>query len=142
MANLLAGLPILMGVPDAGGQAGAGSIMPTLVTFGLIFLIFYFLIIRPQNKKQKETKAMLDALQRGDRVVTIGGVRGIIQSLKDDTVVLKVDGETKIEFSRSAISSIIEKRAGKSKAKAPKRSAPEPEDDDIDDDANSDTTED
>ncbi|MFP4374075.1 MAG: preprotein translocase subunit YajC [Spirochaetaceae bacterium] len=113
-------LPILMGAPAGGGQppqGGPASILPTLITFGLVFLIFYFLIIRPQNKKQKETKAMLASLGKGDRVVTIGGIRGVIQSLKEDAVVLKVDNNTSLEFSKSAISNVLEKKASSKKKK-------------------------
>jgi preprotein translocase subunit YajC len=111
--NMLFSLPLLMGAPagGAGGAGGATSIAPTLVTFGLVFAIFYFLIIRPQNKRQKQTQSMLKALKKGDRVVTIGGIRGTIFSLKDDTVVLKVDDNTKIQFSRSAVSSVLDKKA-------------------------------
>jgi len=90
---------------------------PTLITFGLVFAIFYFLIIRPQNKRQKETKSMLASLKKGDRVVTIGGIRGTIFSLKDDTVVLKVDDNTKIQFSRSAVSSVLDRKGAGSTAK-------------------------
>ncbi|MFP4012405.1 MAG: preprotein translocase subunit YajC [Spirochaetaceae bacterium] len=100
--------------------------MPTLITFGLVFLIFYFLIIRPQNKKQKETKAMLASLNKGDRVVTIGGIRGVIQSLKDDTVVLKVDNNTSLEFSKSAVSNVLEKKSSsKGKKKVEEQSTAE-----------------
>ena len=79
-----------------------------IVPFIAIIAIFYFLIIRPQNKKQKETKKMLEALKKGDRVVTIGGIHGTIQSVKEQSqsVIIKVDDSTKIEFSRSAISSV------------------------------------
>lgn len=109
--NMLYALPLAMGVPEgAAGAGGSGSMATTLLTFGAVFAIFYFLIIRPQNKRQKETKQMLAALKKGDRVVTIGGIRGIIFSLKDDTVVLKVDDDTKIQFSRSAISSVVDKK--------------------------------
>lgn len=113
MSTILGSLPILMAPQGGGGAAegGPASIMPTLITFGLVFLIFYFLIIRPQNKKQKETKAMLASLNKGDRVVTIGGIRGVIQSLKDDTVVLKVDNNTSLEFSKSAVSNVLEKKS-------------------------------
>lgn len=112
--NILYELPILVGAPEGAAAAGGpASIAPTLVTFGLVFAIFYFLIIRPQNKRQKETKSMLEALKKGDRVVTIGGIRGTIFSIKEDTVVLKVDDNAKIQFSRSAISSILEKKTGK-----------------------------
>lgn len=101
---------------------GAASMTPTLITFGMVFLIFYFLIIRPQNKKQKETKAMLESLSKGDRVVTIGGIRGIVHMVKDDIVLLRVDGETKLELNKSAISTVLDKKkntgGGKGKDKA------------------------
>jgi preprotein translocase subunit YajC len=108
-----------MAPPAGGGGAGGpASIAPTLITFGLVFLIFYFLIIRPQNKKQKETKAMLASLQKGDKVVSIGGIRGTIQSLREDTVVIKVDTNTTMEFNRSAVATVLERKgSGKSKAK-------------------------
>jgi preprotein translocase subunit YajC len=116
MIDILQELPVLMGAPAGGaGASGPASVAPTLVTFGLVFAIFYFLIIRPQNKRQKETKQMLSALKKGDRVVTIGGIRGTIFALKEETVVLKVDDNTKIQFSRSAISSVVEKKGGESK---------------------------
>lgn len=119
MIDILQELPVLMGAPAGGaGASGPASVAPTLVTFGLVFAIFYFLIIRPQNKRQKETKQMLSALKKGDRVVTIGGIRGTIFALKEETVVLKVDDNTKIQFSRSAISSVIEKKGGESKEEA------------------------
>ncbi len=120
MQFLYGSLPVLM-APTGGAEGQAGgpaSILPTLVTFGLVFLIFYFLIIRPQNKKQKETKQMLAALDKGDRVVTIGGIRGVVQSLKEDGVVIKVDDKVTMEFSKSAVSNVLEKKgSGKSKAK-------------------------
>lgn len=113
------GLPALLAAPEAAaGAGGAASVTPTLVTFGLVFAIFYFLIIRPQNKRQKETKTMLAALKKGDRVVTIGGIRGTITSVKEDTVVLKVDDTAKIQFSRSAISSVLEVKKGAESAPA------------------------
>ncbi|TVR32865.1 MAG: preprotein translocase subunit YajC [Spirochaetaceae bacterium] len=112
MATIFHNLPLLMAPPAGGAQGGPASIVPTLVTFGLVFLIFYFLIIRPQSKRQKETKQMLSQLRKGDRVVTIGGMRGTIQSLKEDSVVLKVDSNTSIEFNRSAIGNVVDKRSG------------------------------
>lgn len=121
MNQLLSNLPLLMAAPGADGAGGSGSIVPTLVTFGLVFVIFYFLIIRPQNKKKKEAESMLKSLKKGDRVVTIGGIHGTIQSIKDDTVVLKIDGNTKLTFSRSAISSVVEQ------SRPAKKAAPQPE---------------
>jgi preprotein translocase subunit YajC len=104
MNQLFSNLPMLMAAP--GGDGSSGSIVPTLVTFGLVFVIFYFLIIRPQNKKKKDAADLLKALKKGDHVVSIGGIHGTIQSLKEDTVVLKIDGSTKVTMSRSAISNV------------------------------------
>ncbi|MFW6231766.1 MAG: preprotein translocase subunit YajC [Spirochaetota bacterium] len=116
MNQLLANLPLMMAAPGADAAGGSASIVPTLITFGLVFVIFYFLIIRPQNKKQKETKKMLESLKKGDRVVSIGGIHGTITSIKDDTVVLKIDSNTKMTFSRSAISNVVEQSRPSKKA--------------------------
>lgn len=109
-------LPLLMGAPQSGGSAGStGQLLTTFIPFGLVILIFYFLIIRPQNKKQKETEKMLSAVKKGDKVITIGGVHGVVQSVKDGgTVVIKVDENAKIEFSRSAIASVVVEKVEKS----------------------------
>jgi preprotein translocase subunit YajC len=98
-------LSLLLGAPDA-ANGGSGSFITTLIPFALIILIFYFLIIRPQNKKQKDTQRMLSALKKGDKVVTIGGIHGVIQSVKESSVIVKVDDNTKLEISRSAISTV------------------------------------
>ena len=112
MNTLFGKLPLLLGMPGGAGGAGAapsgGSGMVTIFTFGIVILIFYFLIIRPQNKRQKETKAMLAAVKKGDRVATSGGIRGTVVSVRDDSVVLKVDSQTKLEFSKSAVSQILD----------------------------------
>ena len=90
-------------------DASGDSMATTLITFVLIILIFYFLIIRPQKKRDKEAKAMLDAMKKGDRVVTIGGIHGTIVAVREQTVVVKVDDNSRIEFSKSAISSVTSK---------------------------------
>jgi len=101
-------LALLMGMPAGGSSAsGSGSMTTSLVTFALVIGIFYFLIIRPQNKKQKETKAMIDAVKKNDKVVTIGGIRGTVLSVKEETVIVKVDDECKMEFNKSAISTVL-----------------------------------
>ena len=97
---------LLMGIPGGGG--GTSGLLG-LLPFAAIFAIFYFLIIRPQNKKQKEAQRMLADLKKGDRVVTIGGVHGVIQSIRETSVILKVDENCKIEFTRSSIASVKEK---------------------------------
>lgn len=72
--------------------------------FVLMFAIFYFLLIRPQQKKQKTRASMLKALSKGDKVVTIGGLHGTIVEITDDIIVLLVNDATKLTFDRSAIS--------------------------------------
>ena len=117
MDNILFLLQLSPGDP-AGGQ----QLITMLVTFGIIILIFYFLVMRPQSKRQKEAKLMLAELKKGDRVQTAGGIRGEVTSeIKPDvnTVVLKVDENTKIEFSKSSIVNVIEKR-GKSSSSGKK----------------------
>ncbi|MCL2412376.1 MAG: preprotein translocase subunit YajC [Treponema sp.] len=77
-----------------------------LLMIGAFIAIFYFLLIRPQSKKRKETEKMLSALKKGDRIVTIGGIYGTIHNVRDTTVIVKVDDSTKLEFLRSAISTV------------------------------------
>jgi len=89
------------------GTAGAGelggSMAGMFLPLVLIFVIFYLFLIRPQNKKQKETEKMINALKKGDKVITIGGIHGVVSSVKEKTIVIKVDDDAKIEFNRSAI---------------------------------------
>lgn len=115
-----------MAAPEASGAAGStGSMMTTFVTFGLIIVIFYFLIIRPQKKRDKETKEMLAAIKKGDKVVSIGGIHGTVVAVKETTVVVKVDDNTRLEFSRSAISSIVNRKAEAAEPSSKKKSKKE-----------------
>ncbi|HHY14214.1 MAG TPA: preprotein translocase subunit YajC [Thermoanaerobacterales bacterium] len=74
-----------------------------------LFVIFYFLVIRPQQKRDKERKEMLDSLKVGDKIVTIGGIYGKILDLKDDAVTLEIADKVRIKVTRSAIGSTIKK---------------------------------
>jgi preprotein translocase subunit YajC len=99
---------LLMATPQGGAEgAQGGNALMTFLPFVAIIAIFYFLIIRPQSKKQKETQKMLAALKKGDRVVTIGGIHGTIQKVMEHSVIVKVDENTRLEFNRSAISAIV-----------------------------------
>ncbi len=95
----------------AGGQGGAegGSAFMSFLPLILIIVIMYFLILRPQAKKQKDRQKMLDAVKKGDEVVTAGGIHGKVVGLKNDDKVLliKVDDNVKLEVDRTAISGII-----------------------------------
>lgn len=98
-----------------------GQMTSSLVMFTAIILIFYFLIIRPQKKREKETKDMLNALKKGDKVVSIGGIHGTVITVKDTTVVVKVDDNARIEFTKSAISQVLNKQVTKPASKKDKK---------------------
>lgn len=90
---------------EAEVPAGADMIqlfMPFIIVIG----VFYFMVIRPQQKQQKQRREMLDALKKGDRVVTIGGIYGEITLLKEDYVTLKVADKVEIKVRRSGIESV------------------------------------
>jgi len=103
-------------------QAGPGgpSIVPQLIMMGCLFLGMYFLIIAPQRKKQKETKKMIDALSTGDKVITIGGFHGIVQSVKDNRVIVKIAEGTKVELEKSAIQTCVNKDEAEKSSKSSK----------------------
>ena len=101
--------------PAAGGQPG-GPLM-TFMPLILMFVIFYFLLIRPQQKKQKEHKQMLDNLSRGDRVITAGGLYGRVVEAKDDVLTLDLGNDIQVQVGRAFISAVITADAGKAKDK-------------------------
>jgi preprotein translocase subunit YajC len=82
----------------------------TLAPFVLMFAIFYFLLIRPQQKKQKQRTSMLSALKKGDKIVTVGGLHGTIEEIADDTVVVKVNDVTKLTFDRASVNNVTAAR--------------------------------
>jgi preprotein translocase subunit YajC len=107
-------LPLLLTPSgEAAGATGAASgglgQYGMLIAMPLIILVFYFLVMRPQNRKQKEAKKMLEGLRKGDQVVTIGGLRGTVVSVKEDVVVLKVDDNTKLMYSKNAVSTVLKR---------------------------------
>jgi len=97
---------MFQGMPLAAANPG-GGIVSLIVPLVLMVAIFYFLMIRPQNKKQKQRNAMLNQLKKGDKIVTIGGLHGTIAEITDDVVVLRVNDVTKLTFDRNAISSAV-----------------------------------
>jgi preprotein translocase subunit YajC len=89
-------------------QQGGGGGLVMMLPLVLIFAVFYFLLILPQQKQKKKWQEMLTGLKGGDRVVTSGGIRGTILSVKDDAVVLRVAPDNlKLEVTRSAIVSMV-----------------------------------
>ena len=99
-------------VADAAGAAvtpGPGDLIGMFFPLILMFVIFYFMLIRPQKKKDKKVKEMLAALKHGDRICTIGGIYGTITGIKDDTIELAVSNEnTKLVVARWAIRNVEE----------------------------------
>lgn len=73
----------------------------------IMFVIFYFLLIRPQQKRQKQRNAMLASIKKGDKVVTIGGVHGTIQDISDDTVTLRIAHNVHVTFDRGAVNNVV-----------------------------------
>lgn len=92
----------------AADPAPGSNIWSLILPFVLMFAVFYFLLIRPQQKKQKQRNAMLLQLKKGDKITTIGGLHGTILELTDDTVVLRVNDTTKMTFERSAINNVVQ----------------------------------
>lgn len=80
-----------------------------LIAIALIFVVFYFLLIRPQKKAQEDHKKMITALKKNDEVITNGGIHGTIANVKDATITLKVDDNVKIEIQKSCIASVSRK---------------------------------
>jgi len=105
----LTSLAYAMGGAPGGGSTGGFGDWGFMITMGVIFVIFYFLLIRPQQKKQKELKALLDNLAYGDTVMTSGGIHGKITGLADAVVTLEIADKVRIKISRSAVASIIQK---------------------------------
>jgi preprotein translocase subunit YajC len=86
---------------------GGDSIMGFILPLVLMFAVFYFLLIRPQQKRQRERNNMLDALQKGDNVITIGGIHGTIVEITDDKATLKVSENVRLQFERTAINAVV-----------------------------------
>jgi preprotein translocase subunit YajC len=95
---------LAMSQPQGGNPEG--SLISTLIMFTLIIAIFYFMILRPQQKKQKERQKMLEAVKKGDKVVTTGGMYGTVAGLDDKTLLVQVAENVKLRFDRSAIAAI------------------------------------
>jgi preprotein translocase subunit YajC len=93
------------GQPGGSGQ-GAGGLFGSLIPLILIFVIFYFLLIRPQQKKAKEHKHMIENLKKGDKVITSGGVFGVIEAIGTNTVTVKIAENVKVKFGKAYIAAL------------------------------------
>jgi preprotein translocase subunit YajC len=101
-------LALLVFVQAAGGGSNITMLLPLL-----LIPVLYFVMIRPQQKRQKQWAAMLASIKAGDRITTAGGIRGIILSIKDDVIVIKVAPDSiKMEVAKNAIASVITQDSG------------------------------
>lgn len=95
-----------MGPAPQSGQGGAGSFFAGVLPLVLIFVIFYFLLIRPQQKKAKEHKQMIENLKKGDKVITAGGAYGVVESVGTNTLVVKIAENVKVKFGKGYIAAV------------------------------------
>ena len=96
------------------GEGSGGGFTQTLLFIGSIFLVLYFFMIRPQTKKAKDQRNFMNAVQKGDRIVTIGGMHGRVTKVnEDDTLLMEVDSNTKIKIEKSSISLELSKKLNK-----------------------------
>jgi len=103
-------MPVLAeGAAATGTEEAAKKPFSPLILIGGIFVIMYFLMIRPQKKKQKEKMAMLSAVEPGDKIISIGGIYGEVKQVKENSVRVQIDDRTRIELAKSSISTIVQK---------------------------------
>ena len=98
-----------MGTAGQGGAGQAGGGFAAFVPLLLMVVIFYFLLIRPQQKKQKEHRSMLAALQRGDTVVTQGGIHGKVTGMTDTVVTLEIADKVRVKVQRGYVAAVLSK---------------------------------
>ena len=100
-------LPALLAQAQSPAPTGPGGGIGFFVPFIFIFIIMYFVMFRPQKKRQEQQQKLISALKTGDRVVTNGGIHGLISNVKETTVIVKVADNVKIEMEKSAITTVL-----------------------------------
>jgi len=103
----LLSLIFLQCAPPAGGSGDAMGSLMSFLPFILIIAVFYFLIIRPQQKRQKERQKLLDSVKKGDKVITAAGIHGVVEGIEDKTVLVKISENVKVKMEKSSIATII-----------------------------------
>ncbi len=101
---MLIGLAYALGGAPGGGQP---SMLTTLFPFILVFAVIYFIMIRPQQKRQQEHKRMLASVRKGDRVITTGGIHGLVTKVRDDVLWVQVADNVRFKMTRSAIAACL-----------------------------------
>jgi preprotein translocase subunit YajC len=100
-------LPVL-----AQAQPAPTGFDPTFfIMMGLMFVVFYFFIIRPQRRREDQRRAMINAVQKGDRIVTVGGIHATVLKVEDTSILAEVDQNVKLRFEKSAVASVGQKES-------------------------------
>lgn len=105
-------IPVFFAQAAPGGAGAPGSGLVNFVPLIFIVVIFYFVLLRPQVKRQKDQQRLVSGLKTGDRVVTNSGMHGLISNVKDTTVIVKVADNVKIEMEKSAIATVLKESSG------------------------------
>jgi preprotein translocase subunit YajC len=105
--NLTAMFFLLLAQAPAPSPAGAGSGLISMLPFVFIFVIMYYVMLRPQMRRQKEQARLVASLKTGDRVVTSSGIHGLISNVKDKTVIVKVADNVKLEMEKTAVTNVV-----------------------------------
>jgi preprotein translocase subunit YajC len=100
----------------ASPMSGMGSLLPMML---VMFAIIYFLMIRPEQKKQKERQKMMAAMKKGDRVMTSAGIFGTVGAVKDSSIMVKIAENTVVEFAKNAVTTVINKDGTEKQAETP-----------------------
>lgn len=106
-------IDIAYAMGKSGASQGVGGGFMGLMPIILMFAIFYFLLIRPQQKKTKQQREMIDNLKKGDRVITSGGICGHITAVEDSTITVEIADRVRIKLTRSSISALSNQQSGK-----------------------------
>lgn len=108
--NLL-GMVAMMGAPAGGDGAGQNSSVFMFVWLGLMVALFYFMLIRPQKRREKERQELLNTVKTGERVLFGGGILGVVANVKEKTLIVKIADGVKVEIVRGAVSQVLDKGA-------------------------------
>jgi preprotein translocase subunit YajC len=102
-------ISIAYAMGSAGGGAGQGGGFSAFIPLILMFAIFYFLLIRPQQKKAKQHREMIASLKKGDRVVSSGGLHGTITGISDDVITMEIAPKIRVKVSRGSVAAAVNK---------------------------------
>ena len=89
------------------GTPGGADMLSTIVPFLLIIVVFYFLILRPQQKRQKERTKLLEGVKKGDKIITAGGIHGVVEGIEEKSVLVKIDDNVKVKLEKTGIATIV-----------------------------------